>query len=464
MEQTASSGPEIYRVCTRDEDARSLSDLCINCPIPYNIKSGIPRIIAEIEIQRQGNTEDGFIQYCKDALNNHVNKAAQFANDLANPVKRAGLMLPNVIEAKFWNLELCGLYKIELESFLPKVSLQQSNFDVVENIINNSYFHLTPEAISRRNKLRNEAHNAARRQAMSSKITQYINKADRANFIQEKFLNNKNINIYLEWLETKLFYLNQQLSTEEANKLSKSIEAEAAEIALILPYSDTYGPYFINKIKAESLLSVSEFLQFIREPWYPGLAGFYLFDTAEDMAYFRDIIIEHLGRQPKDLTPVMHRAIEWLTAEIERLSIPGAAAFRTGSITLPTLEKDDFVVDSTNEFLPIDKVLSIPRAALDRLLLDAAMVQPASAPGRYEAKPTVKPWQWANVRAALQARLLLAELSDSEAARLFTDTYGAVVSRGTMQQRPQDEQDGKHKTRRVKAYEEFCNRLPKPQS
>ena len=90
------------------------------------------------------------------------------------------------------------------------------------------------------------------------------------------------------------------------------------------------------------------------------------------------------------------------------------------------------------------------------------MIEPGTAPGRYKAKPSVKSWQWANVRAALQTKLLLAEINDLEAAKLFTETYEAVVSRGTMQQRPQNEQNSKLKTRRVLAYAEFCDRLHTP--
>lgn len=112
--------------------------------------------------------------------------------------------------------------------------------------------------------------------------------------------------------------------------------------------------------------------------------------------------------------------------------------------------------------LPIDDVLAIPRAALDLILLDAAMIEPDTIPGRYKAKPTVKPWQWANVRAALLTKLLLAEINDLDAARLFTETYGAKVGRGTMQLRPQNEQNSKFKTRRVLAYAEFYDRLPAP--
>jgi hypothetical protein len=92
------------------------------------------------------------------------------------------------------------------------------------------------------------------------------------------------------------------------------------------------------------------------------------------------------------------------------------------------------------------------------------MIEPASTLGRYKAKLTVKPWQWANVRAALQEKLLLAELNDADAAQLFIETYSAKVSRGTMQQRPQDEQESKRKTRRIKAYGEFYARLPMPKS
>ena len=126
----------------------------------------------------------------------------------------------------------------------------------------------------------------------------------------------------------------------------------------------------------------------------------------------------------------------------------------------------DFPVKSLPivERLPIDEVISIPRSTLDKLLLDATMIEPDDAPGRYKAKPTAKPWQWANVRAALQFKLLMAEVNDETAAALFAETYKAVVKRGTMQQRPQNEVNSKNKTNRVKAFEEFCTRLPLPKS
>ena len=116
------------------------------------------------------------------------------------------------------------------------------------------------------------------------------------------------------------------------------------------------------------------------------------------------------------------------------------------------------------ERLPIDEVLSIPRSTLDKLLLDATMIEEDTTPGRYKAKPTAKPWQWANVRAALQFKLLMAEVNDETAAALFAETYKAVVKRGTMQQRPQNEVNSKNKTNRVKAFEEFCTRLLLPKS
>jgi hypothetical protein len=106
---------EIYPRCTREEDARALDDLCSKCPIPTAIRLGLPRIKAEIEVHRQGNTHSGFISYCEKALANHLEKAAQFANDLANPAKSGVLNIGKSLEIKFWNLALCDLYKAELE-------------------------------------------------------------------------------------------------------------------------------------------------------------------------------------------------------------------------------------------------------------------------------------------------------------------------------------------------------------
>jgi hypothetical protein len=453
QEESSTSGPDIYRVCTRTEDVKLLSELCKNCPIPHNIEAGLPRIIAEIEIQRQGNTEEGFIQYCKDALDNHVKKASQAANDLANPAKRSGLSFANVLEAKFWNLELCKLYKEELES----IAIQSHN--TTGKAISSNYFHLPPEGIARRNKLSKEARNASFRQATASQILKRLTGEKKRNFLEQRTQNRQNIDTYQKWINGQLFHLKQELPAEENKQLERDIQNEASSIARVLPYSENYGSYLIEKLKSESLSGVSGLLQFIREPWYPGLAGFYLLDKADDTAYFRDIIIEHLIQEPKDTTPVMQRAIEWLTAEIERLATPGTSAFRQTHIHLPAPNENN-TLPIQAEHLRIDEVLVISRAALDRLLLDAAMVEPDTAPDRYRAKPTVKPWQWANVRAALQEKLLLAELNDADAAQLFSETYGATVSRGTMQQRPQYQQSSRHQTRRIKAYAEFYARLP----
>lgn len=129
---------------------------------------------------------------------------------------------------------------------------------------------------------------------------------------------------------------------------------------------------------------------------------------------------------------------------------------------LPSISPESAVPEGTGDSqkLAIDEVLAIPRQVLDSLLMEAAMVVPDEVrPGRYMAKPTTKPWQWANVRAALQKKLLLAEVNDYTAAELFSQTYGAKVSRGTMQQRPQDQQNSKLKTRRVAAFIEFLDRL-----
>lgn len=106
---------EIYPRCTRAEDAQALEDLCSKCPIPTAISLGLPRIKAEIEVHRQGNTHSGFIAYCEKALANHLEKAAHFANDLANPAKSGGLNIGKSLEIKFWNLALCDLYKAEVE-------------------------------------------------------------------------------------------------------------------------------------------------------------------------------------------------------------------------------------------------------------------------------------------------------------------------------------------------------------
>lgn len=110
---------EMYSRCTREGDALTLRDLCDKCPIPSRIKGGLPRINAEIEVHRQGNTRVGFMRYCEKALANHIEKAARFANDLANPAKAGGLPVGNLLEIKFWNLALCELYKVELEPAQP---------------------------------------------------------------------------------------------------------------------------------------------------------------------------------------------------------------------------------------------------------------------------------------------------------------------------------------------------------
>ncbi|MCB2380495.1 hypothetical protein LGH70_23075 [Hymenobacter sp. BT635] len=110
---------DLYRYCTSKENISSLSELCKHCPIPTRIQSGLPRIWAEIAIQRQGNTRDGFRKYCKEALDNHIKKAAQYANDLANPFKMQSLNVGQCLEIKFWNLALCELYKSEMEKLYP---------------------------------------------------------------------------------------------------------------------------------------------------------------------------------------------------------------------------------------------------------------------------------------------------------------------------------------------------------
>ena len=109
--------------------------------------------------------------------------------------------------------------------------------------------------------------------------------------------------------------------------------------------------------------------------------------------------------------------------------------------------------------LPIDKALSISRPILDQLLLNATMIEPVAEPGRFRALPQVKPWQWANVRAALREKLLIVEISDADAAALFKETYGAEVGRTTMQHNPQAELGNKRKTRRVLAYTTLLSNL-----
>lgn len=190
------------------------------------------------------------------------------------------------------------------------------------------YFHISPEGIARQLKLRNEAHNAGRRQAMCNQLRKGLTGQQRENFENEKSQNDTNINTYSDWLETKLFYKRQALPQEKVVALEKAIGEEASSISTFLPYSDNYGPYFIKKLKSEPFLRVAEFLQFTREPWYAGLAGFYLLNKPDDIAYFRDLITEHLSQQPEDDSPSMQRAISWLNAEIERLVIPGSSAFR----------------------------------------------------------------------------------------------------------------------------------------
>ena len=113
------------------------------------------------------------------------------------------------------------------------------------------------------------------------------------------------------------------------------------------------------------------------------------------------------------------------------------------------------------EDLPIDKVLAIKREILDEILVSVEMIEPDTKLGRYKAKPEVRAWQWVNVRAALLSKLLLAEINDKDAARLFFETYGAIVSQSSMKKRPQNEQNGKNKYKRqIIAYIELCSRLP----
>ncbi len=87
------------------------------------------------------------------------------------------------------------------------------------------------------------------------------------------------------------------------------------------------------------------------------------------------------------------------------------------------------------------------------------MIEQAAELGRFKALPQVKPWQWANVRAALREKLLIAEISDAEAAAFFKETYGAEVGRTTMQHNPQAELGNKRKTRRVLAYTTILSNL-----
>lgn len=135
------------------------------------------------------------------------------------------------------------------------------------------------------------------------------------------------------------------------------------------------------------------------------------------------------------------------------------AEFEQQIIQAPQVPSTANVPNPTATGLPIDAILSIPRRILDQLLLGVTMVEPAVELGRFKALPQVKPWQWANVRAALREKLLIAEISDAEAAAFFKETYGAEVGRTTMQHNPQVELGNKRKTRRVLAYTTILSNL-----
>jgi len=137
---------EVYSSCTTKEKVLTLGELCQHCPIPARIQGGLPRVQAEIEIQHQGNTKDGFLKYCRDSLDNHVKKAAQYANDLANPSKDKYQNVGQCLEIKFWNLAVCELYKAELEK-LPNSAAATANpfmtFELVPSEVAESHAYFT---------------------------------------------------------------------------------------------------------------------------------------------------------------------------------------------------------------------------------------------------------------------------------------------------------------------------------
>jgi len=293
------------------------------------------------------------------------------------------------------------------------------------------YFHISPEGITRQLTLRNEARNAGRRQAICNVLRRGLMGQQREDFEREKRQNNTNVDTYSKWLETKLFYRKQELSVEERQVLEKTIDEEAIDISTFLPYSDNYSTHFITKLKAEPLLRVAEFLQFTREPWYAGLAGFYLLNKADDIAYFRDLITEHLERQPEDATLAMFRAVEWLNAEIERLAVPGSNAFRV--LSIPASQPEATIPESNSASLsPADLWTALlwqgvvfSLSDLDRLLASTGLVEDAVS-----LTPTAdfRGAALVGILEALRQKKYLKRSNNAKLAALLAERYGRDVA------------------------------------
>lgn len=212
------------------------------------------------------------------------------------------------------------------------------------------YYHLSPVALERRGKLKYEANECARRQAVLNQIAKRLSDEEGDVFWNDREAHFNNVKQYTHWLDGQLNELLHQLPQAEQIALYAAISAEAKKVGRLLPYSNTFAPAFIEKLKAEQ--EVEDYLQFVREPHYPGAAGFYLFDKADDLAYFRDLIADHLDQYPQDHIPKMRRAIRFLTAEIERMAEPGANPFRSSIINSRQPVAPKSPLDDVRRFFP----------------------------------------------------------------------------------------------------------------
>ena len=101
----------------------------------------------------------------------------------------------------------------------------------------------------------------------------------------------------------------------------------------------------------------------------------------------------------------------------------------------------------------------MPRHRLDQFLLDISMIRLDPEFGCYRAVSGAKPYMWANVRAALTETLLISVSDDKDAAGIFSQAYGAVVSKGTMEQRPQKGATKRDNKARFQHYANVLDRL-----
>jgi hypothetical protein len=220
-----------------------------------------------------------------------------------------------------------------------------------------------------------------------------------------------------------------------ANTLTFECDEAARDFGRSILYHDEFTIWFAHDISACDLMGKD--IEMSLERLKPQI------NDAIDLQFLVDLLDAALAKPPQipegllgffspDAPPPLHRtqlkrARKWAKGQLDYFESSHAQKTEDISVMKPA-------APVTNLKLDLDTCLNTyrySRAQLDDLLLKIGLVEQLES-GQIRAKASQKPWQWASLKAALQHRLLLKQVSLAQAALIFKEAYGAKVSKGTM--------------------------------